>query len=314
MHVRNFTAKAVRLPLVLSLDDKQILREEIDIGANDRRVLIYPFDGALAGRLVAQLDFADDFSTDNRAYLALADTPPVRVLYVGPGNPYLNNLLRSFANLELTSRTGWDERVAAQQSKFDVVICDRVAPPAALQGNLILIDALPPGTVLARQAKVDNPRLLLPLAKHPLTEGLNLAELQVHAAVPLRDSGAGVALARIAQGPLIYALEQAKLRLVYFGFDLLHSDLPLRVAFPVLFHNIFEWFQPQRLEFPGQSGRAGAPFKIAAAQFSSDSANHDAERQDRDPVRYGRFADLRRHLRGWLLSIQEWPSVKANLP
>jgi Ca-activated chloride channel family protein len=271
VHVRNFTVKAVRLPLVLSLDDKQILREEIDIGANDRRVLIYPFDGALAGRLVAQLDFADDFSTDNRAYLALADTPPVRVLYIGPGNPYLNNLLRSFANLELTSLTGWDERVAAQQSKFDVVICDRVAPPAALQGNLIMIDALPPGTVLARQAKVDNPRLLLPLAKHPLTEGLNLAELQVHAAVPLRDSGAGVALARIAQGPLIYALEQAKLRLVYFGFDLLHSDLPLRVAFPVLFHNIFEWFQPQRLEFPGQSGRAGAPFKIAAAQFSSEA-------------------------------------------
>ena len=271
VHVRNFTSKAVRLPLALSLDEKPILRDEIAIGAHDRRVLIYPFDGALVGRLVAQLDFDDDFSTDNRAFLVLADTPPMRVLYVGPGNPYLNNLFRSFANVEVTSLSTWDEHAISQQSKFDVVVSDRVAPPTAAQGNLIVIDTLPPRTVLARQAKVDRPRLVLPLAKHPLAAGLNLGELQVRQASPLRDYNGGVALARIAQGPLIYALEQGKLRLVYFGFDLLQSDLPLRVAFPVLFHNIFEWFRPQRLEFPGQSGKAGVPIKIGLAEIDAQA-------------------------------------------
>ena len=88
---------------------RQILRAEIDIGADDRRVLIDPFDGALAGRLVAQLDFADDFATDNRAYLAVVETPPLRVLYVGPGNPYLNSLFRFFANIELATLPRWDE-------------------------------------------------------------------------------------------------------------------------------------------------------------------------------------------------------------
>jgi len=272
VHVRNFTSKAVRVPLALSLDDRQIHREEIDIGANDRRVIIYPFDGALAGRLTAQLDFPDDFSTDNRAYLSLAETPPLRVLYIGPGNSYLHSLFGSFANLELTTRTGWDEHLAAAQSQFDVTICDRVAPPAAARGNLIIIDAPPPGPMPARQPQVDHPRVLLPLAKHPLTEGLNLAELQVRLAMPLRDGGPGVPLARIAQGSLIYALEQDKRRLVYFGFDFLQSDLPLRVAFPILFHNIFEWFQPQRLEFPGQSGRAGTPIKITTTQSESETA------------------------------------------
>ena len=29
------------------------------------------------------------------------------------------------------------------QSQFDVVICDRVAPPALTQGNFIFIDTLP---------------------------------------------------------------------------------------------------------------------------------------------------------------------------
>ena len=257
VHVRNYTAKAVRVPLALSLGDRQILRAEIDIDADDRRVLIYPFDGALAGRLMAQLDFADDFTTDNRAYLAVADTPPLRVLYVGPGNPYLNNLFRFFANIELTTLARWDDGAAQMAGKFDVVICDRVAPPALTQGNFIFIDTLPVKSPLVRQAPLANPRLLLPLAKHPLTDGLSLADLQVREAAPLRENGAGVALARIAQGPLLYALETAKLRLVYLGFDLLQSDLPLRVAFPVLFHNIFEWFQPQRLEFPGQSAASG---------------------------------------------------------
>jgi len=266
VHVRNYTAKAVRVPMALFLGDRQILRVEIDIGADDRRVLIYPFDGPLAGRLMAQVVFTDDFATDNRAYLAVADTPPLRVLYVGPGNPYLNNLFRFFANIELTTLPRWDDGAAQLQSKFDVVICDRVALPALTQGNFIFIDTLPVKSPLVRQAAMANPRLLVPLAKHPLTEGLNLADLQVREAAPLRENAAGVALARITQGPLLYAFETAKLRLVYLGFDLLQSDLPLRVAFPVLFHNIFEWFQPQRLEFPGQSARAGAPFKIGAGQ------------------------------------------------
>ncbi len=265
VHMRNFTAKAVRVPLTLSLDSKAFLREEIDIGANDRRVLIYPFDGALAGKLMAQIDIADDFSTDNRAYLALTDKAPTRVLYVGPGNSYLKNLLRSFPAVELTSRTGWDDITGGPQSEFDVVICDRVAPPAAARGNFILIDALPRETGLNRQGRIDNPRLVLPLPKHPLTAGLSLAELRMRAATPLRDEGAGVTLARIAKGPVIYALERDKLRLVYFGFDLLQSDLPLRVAFPVLFHNIFEWFQPRHLEFPGQTGPAGAPITLGTA-------------------------------------------------
>ena len=266
VHVRNYTAKAVRVPLALSLGGRQILREEIDIGADDRRVLIYPFDGALAGRLVAQLDFADDFITDNQAYLAVADTPPLRVLYVGPGNPYLNNLFRFFVNIELTTVARWDDGAAQMAGKFDVVICDRVAPPALTQGNFIFIDTLPVKSPLVRQAALANPRLLLPLAKHPLTDGLSLADLQVREAAPLRENGTGVALARVAQGPLLYAFETAQLRFVYLGFDLLQSDLPLRVAFPVLFHNIFEWFQPQRLEFPGQSARAGAPFKLGPGQ------------------------------------------------
>ena len=104
VHVRNFTDKAVRVPLVLTANDKTLLRQDIEIDADDRRVLIYPYDGSLNGTLIARLEIDDDFSTDNQAYLALTDLPPVRILYVGPGNHYLNQLLRFFPNVQLTAR------------------------------------------------------------------------------------------------------------------------------------------------------------------------------------------------------------------
>src|SRR4030095_4518036 len=135
VHVRNYTARAMRVPLVLTLGERTLMRQEIEIGADDRRVLIYPYDGSLTGTLVARLEITDDFSTDNQAYLAVSDAPPVRILYVGPGNPYLSNLLRFFANVQVTAQPRWGEDLAQSRDQFDVVIFDRVIPPALKQGN-----------------------------------------------------------------------------------------------------------------------------------------------------------------------------------
>ena len=60
-------------------------------------------------------------------------------------------------------------------------------------------------------------------------------------------------VAKSVETPLMLTWERGKLRLFFIGFDITASDLPLRVAFPVLFHNAFEWFQATQLEFPGQT-------------------------------------------------------------
>src|SRR5919106_408605 len=261
VHVRNYTARAMRVPLVLSLGERTLIREEIELGADDRRVVIYPYDGSLSGALVARLEITDDFSTDNHAYLAVIDAPTVRILYVGPGNPYLSNLLRFFANVQVTSQPRW-EQDSAQQGQFDVIIFDRVAPPALKQGNFLLINAIAPNLPLQVQGKVQNPQIVSPLAKHPVTEGLSLGDVKIHEALRVAVKGEGSVLARAQDNPLIYVWEKGKLRLLFLGFDLMTSDLPLRVAFPVLLHNALGWLQPQQVEFPGQSAQAGTPFAL----------------------------------------------------
>ena len=262
VHVKNFTQKAMRVPLILLLNDKPLIREDLELGANDRRVLIFPHDGGLDGRLVARLDIDDDFSTDNLAYLALMDRAPVRLLYVGPGNSYLSRLLRLFPHVQVSSARQWEPELAQGRNPFDVVVFDRVAAPALTQGNFILIDSLPPNLPLERRGKIQNPRILSPTARHPLTEGVSLGELSIREAARVTLKGEGTILARATESPLLYALDKGKLRVLFFGFDLTASDLPLRVAFPILFHNALEWFQPQRLEFPGQTVQAGSPLTL----------------------------------------------------
>jgi Ca-activated chloride channel homolog len=260
VHVRNYTAKPARAPLTVALGEKILVRDEIEVGADDRRVLIYGHEGGLTGTLSARIEIDDDFATDNQAYLTIDDLPVVRVHYVGPGNPYLNNLLRILPNVELTSALRWEPGAAKAQATYDIVIFDRVEVPALTEGNVILIDTVAPNLPLALTGKVQAPRVLSPLAKHPLTEGLSLGDLRVGEALRVSLKGEGIVLARSAEGPLLVALELRRLRLLFLGFDLTASDLPLRVAFPVLIHNALQWFQPQRREFPAQWTAAGTPF------------------------------------------------------
>ncbi len=258
VHLRNYTAKPVRAPLTVLLSDKAIVHEDIEIAADERRVLIYPYDGRLSGTLVARLEIDDDFATDNQAFLIVNDAAVQRVHYVGPGNPYLNNLLRLLPNVELTSAAQPPE----PQESYDVIIYDRVTVPALAQGNIILIDTVPPDLSIKLGGKSQNPRIISPLATHPLTAGLSLADVRIKEAWQASLTGEGTVLARSAGGPLILSIEQRRRRLIFFAFDLMASDLPLRVAFPVLFHNALQWFQPQRQEFPAQSTAAGAPFTL----------------------------------------------------
>jgi hypothetical protein len=61
---------------------------------------------------------------------------------------------------------------------------------------------------------------------------------------------------------LMYAFEENGLRMVHFGFDFTRSDLPLKIAFPVMMSNIFNWLNPHKLEFSILQARAGEAFDI----------------------------------------------------
>jgi Mg-chelatase subunit ChlD len=270
VHLRNFGVKALRAPLTLALGQTVVARQEIELAAGGRQVLVYPYEGDLAGTLTAQLQIDDDFATDNRAVLSVSAAPPVRILYVGPGNPFLSRLLRFFPNAQVTAVEHWQPDTTrrrggqdgVQKDVFDVLIFDRVAPPELTEGNVILINTVAPNLPLRIEGELRTPRISTTLAKHPLTAGLSLGDLHVQESLRVTARGDSIILARAANSPVLVAFERAKLRALFIGFDVMASDLPFRVAFPVLFHNALEWFRPERRDFPADAVSAGAPMPI----------------------------------------------------
>jgi Ca-activated chloride channel family protein len=264
VRVRNYTGKPVRAPLVLSLADTTIARDTASIGANDAVTLIYPITGKVLGTLSVRLEINDDFSTDNQAFLSLTDREPLKTLYVGPGNPFLMNLFRFFPQLEVTTAKSWDE-TSRSPADYDLIIFDRAEVPAVTQGNFVLIDTVAPNTPFGLAGKIKNPRVTAADAKHPITAGVNLADLRIAEALRVAPAADSTILAKSGETPLILTWERGKLRLFFIAFDITASDLPLRVAFPVLFHNAFEWFRSSQVEFPGRTAQAGSPVEIRVA-------------------------------------------------
>jgi hypothetical protein len=95
-----------------------------------------------------------------------------------------------------------------------------------------------------------------------MLRGVQLRDLQVRRAQVV-GVGEGVKPLLYANGsPIISSYDTGRLRAVHLGFDLLESDLPLRVAFPVLMSNILEWLSPQQGTFLSHQVQAGAPYLI----------------------------------------------------
>ncbi|HEY1372855.1 MAG TPA: VWA domain-containing protein, partial [Candidatus Binatia bacterium] len=257
--VKNFTSHAVAAPLTVS-GEKIWARETAEIGAGATRVFTYAHTGALPDRLEARLEIADDFATDNRAYLAVKSAAPLRLLYVGRGNPYLDRLFRSLPYLQVTHTDRANPEIFRL---YDAVVLDGVAPPALGEGNFILINAAP--KPFEARGKISRPRLLPAAANHAIAESVSLSDVSIREALRLVPASGATVLARSQEGPLIFAVEQPRLKALVIGFDLLASDLPWRVAFPVLFSNAFEWFRPHGMEFPGARVETGKPYAIQLA-------------------------------------------------
>ena len=60
----------------------------------------------------------------------------------------------------------------------------------------------------------------------------------------------------------MYSYHENGLRAVFLGFDMTRSDLPLRVAFPVMMSNIFQWLRPDKFGFSSSHMKAGKSFTI----------------------------------------------------
>ena len=271
VNVANFSRQPESFDLVLSLNWKTLRRDRQTLQPGEQQSLIFPYAGTANGVVEAVLDINDDLSADNRAATVLSDRPPIWILLVSRGNYFLENLLAGHANASVNvvnsiSASSFEQQILGNH----VVILDGVEPPPLHFGNFLLINTTAPNLPLVVKSVAETPAVVDWDLTDPVLRSVQLRDLQVRRAQVV-EIGEEVKPLLYANGsPIISKLDTGRLRVVHLGFDLLDSDLPLRVAFPVLMSNILEWLSPQQGTFVSHQVQAGEPYFIELEGLPSE--------------------------------------------
>jgi hypothetical protein len=217
------------------------------------------------------LEINDDLATDNRAATVLSDKSAVWILLVSRGNYFLESLLAGHANASVNVVNSVSPSSFEQQVRGNhIVILDGVETPPLNFGNFLLINTTAPNLPIVLRGTVDAPSVVDWDTTDPIMRSVQLRDLQVRRAQVV-EVGEEVKPLLYANGsPIISSLDTGHLRAVHVGFDLIDSDLPLRVAFPVLMSNILEWLSPQQGMFMSHQVQAGEPYVIELDGTTTD--------------------------------------------
>jgi hypothetical protein len=246
--VANFSQSVKNVKVELTVDETLFDLKAIDLSPGESRAIIFSgISGSKRyansrGLIVARIEDEDALSTDNQAYALLPERKPIRVLLVTRNNWFLENALQAGEANETQIVSPANYRTSLNQA-FDVVMFDRELPSRITletPGNFLFIGVSPlPPAVLS-----DHPVIVESDPGDPIMRFVDLTTSTILRAVrlPLEIPGWTVrAPVAGVDGPLVVSLESSRRRRVIIAFDPIDSDLPVRVAFPLLIHNAVAW-------------------------------------------------------------------------
>lgn len=193
---------------------------------------------AAGGQVEAVIDVPDAFALDNRAYAFLPPPQPIKVALVTPENLFLQNALMTDDDVQL-------EVIKPEKfngtEKHPVTIFSGWHPSKTPSGNVIFIGSWPDDFGLARRGEVAKPLFTEWQRDHPVNRHLALQNVAIEKAIGV-DAPAGFQkLASSFADPLVLLREGPAQKAVVLTFDTSTTDLPLRIAFPIMVANAIRY-------------------------------------------------------------------------
>ena len=207
----------------------------------------------------------DALAVDDRAYWVVQAPPDRRYRVRGTADPYLRRALAAIGR----SRDGWRAAGAEEGAELEIL----VARTPALEGPPFLwIDPREGRGESVRGAAVLRWERTHPALRFVDLGALRLGRIYRHT----RPAGARV-LATSTAGPLIFEGAWEGRRYLAWAFDPLETDLPLRVAYPLMIRHALEHLVPaEGLASGGRPTGVPAPFPWTLSP-ALDDGSADAE-------------------------------------
>jgi len=242
----NPTDDAHSVELTLLGDDNPLDVQRLTVGAGERLRRFFQNVSGADQTLEARLNLADGtrdaLPVDDHAYARLPERRRARVLAVTPGNLYVSAALLLDEYLDVTE-IGPSEY--PPEGRFDVVIFDSFVPTTPPDAHAIYINPLVgEGRTepFAVTGIVERPFFDRLDRQHPLLAFTALRDVNVGESLEIELEEGDRVVAGDDSAPLIVAGTRNDHRMVAINFDLRNSDLPLRVAWPLLLMNAVDWF------------------------------------------------------------------------
>ena len=211
---------------------------------NKLRAALQPVDGA---------NGSDPFPLDDEAYALLPARTKQKVLMVTEDNLFLEGALLVYDNVEPMKVTPaeYDARPSVADG-MDVVVFDEhtpsVLPPAPT--SLLFFHPQGENSPFKLAGETANPRITEIDEGHPVMRYVTLSDVYMDKSSRFAvDAKKGEsALAYGVRDALVVAKRDGKRKMLAFGFSLPSTgrdgatDLPMRVAFPMLLVNTLDWF------------------------------------------------------------------------
>ncbi len=254
--VANSSPDEQKTEIELRFDDQLLETKPITIPATNTAPAVFlaaqPRDGVFSVRITAQ----DDLAADNQASIVSVLPQPVKVLLVTHGNRLLEKALKAAGKVELSVASD----VTESKPNFDLVVLDDVTPAVWPRLNTLAIHTMNTNWFNS-VGSVEGPVIVDWKSTHPLLRFVGFDNVAIMKSLVVKTPTWAVAVADAPQTPLILAGELARQRIVWLGFDVLESNWPFRISFPIFIANAVDWLNPASVQASQLLVKAGEPFR-----------------------------------------------------
>ena len=203
----------------------------------------------------------DSLSLDDTAFAIYQASSARRTLLVSKGNLFLEQLLASLPGIQpFRALPAADGTLKIPSEPFNLYIFDSYIPTELPKSNLLLINPTtnPFFTVGDTFKEINN----IQVNQNALTHYVDWKTVHVLQAHKVTAPNWMNILVESNSNPLVMAGETKGQRIAALTFDLRESDLPLQIAYPILFSNLINYLSPPSAFDSSQSLQAGESLAI----------------------------------------------------
>ena len=266
--VTNYAANAHAVTLSIYLGEKLIDARQFNLKADASQSLTLDNLSTTPGVYKAHISRPDNnaapdaFPLDDTAYAVYQASSARRVLLVSTGNLFLEQLLASLPGIQpFRALPGKDGAPQIPNEPFDLTVLDGVVPAQLPPGSLLFVN--PVSNPLFQVGAPFKDMKNVQVRENPLTRFVDWSNVHVLQAKTVQLPSWADALITTDAGPLVFAGAADNRRVAVVTFDLRESDLPLQVAYPILFSNLINDLVPPGAFDAAQLLRPGDSLSIA---------------------------------------------------